>query len=166
MAVRIARSAGFWFVAWCAGAALWLLLTDTPKLPELLAGAAVAAIAATGTEVVRRQGLARIALAPRLLRRALAPVAGAVPDVGRLIVAAFAQLARPQRARGRVVALAFSHGGDDQPAENGRRALAMGLGSFAPNTIVIGVDPERDRLLAHQLVPTRDPSDLDPLGLG
>jgi hypothetical protein len=100
-----------------------------------------------------------------LLRRALVPVAGAVPDVGRLIVAAFAQLARPQPARGRVVALAFSHRGDE-PADNGRRALAMGLGSFAPNTIVIGVDHERDRLLAHQLVPTRDPSDLDPLGLG
>jgi multisubunit Na+/H+ antiporter MnhE subunit len=158
------RSAGFWVLAWFVGAALWLLLTDSPKLPELLAGALVAAIAASGTEVVRRQGLARIALRPSLLRRALVPIVGAVPDCGRLVFAAFAQLFERRPARGRIVAIPFGHGGD-APAENGRRALAMALGSFAPNTIVVGIDPERERLLAHQLVPTREPSDLDPLGL-
>jgi hypothetical protein len=44
--------------------------------------------------------------------------------------------------------------------------MAEALGSFAPNTIVVGVDQEREHLLAHQLLPTRRPQDaIDPLGL-
>ncbi|MCW3018653.1 MAG: hypothetical protein JWN10_961, partial [Solirubrobacterales bacterium] len=39
----------------------------------------------------------------------------------------------------------------DSARDAGRRALAESFGSLAPNTIVIGVDPERDLLLVHQL---------------
>jgi len=38
--------------------------------------------------------------------------------------------------------------------------------SFAPNTFVVGLDPESGLLLVHQLAPSEDPTqDADPLGL-
>jgi hypothetical protein len=48
----------------------------------------------------------------------------------------------------------------------GRSALAESLGSFAPNTIVIGVDPERELILGHQLRRTGGDEAIDVLGLG
>jgi multisubunit Na+/H+ antiporter MnhE subunit len=158
------RALLFWAVAWVFAYAVWMVHADSGKLPELVAGAIVATVAATATELVRRQRVAGIALRPAFLRRAWRVVAGVVPDVGRLTVAAFSQLLRPRDARGRTIAIPFPHGGDE-PQENGRRALAQALGSFAPNTIVIGIDPDRGRLIAHQLEPTPSSSDLDPLSL-
>jgi hypothetical protein len=70
------------------------------------------------------------------------------------------------RRRGRLRALPFRHGGGGS-ADQGRRAMAEGLGSFAPNTIILGVDESRDLIFAHQLVPTDDAqSAIDPLELG
>ena len=48
----------------------------------------------------------------------------------------------------------------------GRRALAESFGSFAPNTIIVGVDADRELILAHQLRPSGGPEALDLLGLG
>src|SRR5947208_4449057 len=106
------RSLVFWLAAWAFAFALWMVHADSAKLPELVAGAIVATIAATGTELVRGQRVAGIAVRPAFLRRAWRPVAGAVPDIGRLTVAAFSQLVRPRAARGRVIGLPFPHGGD------------------------------------------------------
>ena len=50
--------------------------------------------------------------------------------------------------------------------ETGRRALAESLGSFAPNTIIVGVDAERELLLGHQLRPGGGDEAIDVLGLG
>jgi len=155
----------FWLLAWIFAFALWMVHDDSAKLPELLAGIGIATLAATGTELVRRQRVAAIAVRRGFVARAWRVVVGAVPDIGRLTIAALQQLVRPQPVRGRVVSLPFRDGGE-APSANGRRALAEGLGSFAPNTIVIGIDPERDRVIAHQLTATSDDSDVDPLGLG
>jgi hypothetical protein len=48
----------------------------------------------------------------------------------------------------------------------GRRGLSEILGSLAPNTIVIGVDTERQLLLVHQLHRTGGSENLDVLRLG
>jgi multisubunit Na+/H+ antiporter MnhE subunit len=162
--VSALRGAGFWLIAFVFSFALWMVHDDSAKLPELLAGVGVAALAATGTELVRRQRVAGIAILPRFLRRAPVLIPSAIRDCVTLTRLAFQQLARPQAVRGKTVALPFAHGGD-VPPEAGRRALAQGLGSFAPNTIVVGVDPERNVLIAHQLAATSKPSDLDPLEL-
>jgi hypothetical protein len=124
----------------------------------------VAALAATTFEVVRRQRVVAQALRPNLWLRVWRVVARAVPDIGRLTRAAFAQLIRPQPVRGRVLAMPFGHTEDD-PDARALRAVAIGLGSIAPNTVVIGVDPDSGLLLVHQLEPTRRASDLDPLRL-
>jgi len=155
-----ARSVGIAVGTWVALAAFWLLLVDLTALPELITGAVCAAIAAVGSELVRAHGLARSRPVARGLVNAWRPIARAPVDLG-LLVAAIAT-----RRRGRLVATPFRHGGGD-PADQGRRALAEGLGSFAPNTIVLGVDGEHDLIFAHQLAHTGDPvRAIDPLELG
>lgn len=153
-----------WLVAWLGAAALWMVLTDSVRVAELVAGAAVAALAATGFELVRRQRVAEQAVLPGLWLRVWRVLVKAVPDVWRLTRAAFAQLVQREPVRGRVIAMPFGHAEDTAEAR-AYRAAAVGLGSIAPNSIVIGVDPESGLLLVHQLVPTREPSDLDPLEL-
>ena len=43
--------------------------------------------------------------------------------------------------------------GDDTPLGVTRRVLLIGATSLAPNTFVLGIDPERDVMVVHQLVP-------------
>jgi hypothetical protein len=78
---------------------------------------------------------------------------------------AIAQLRHPQPTRGVFRAVPF-RSGDDEAREGGRRALAESFGSLAPNTIVIGVDPERELLLGHQLRPGGGAEAIDVLELG
>jgi hypothetical protein len=155
-----ARSVGIVAGTWVAMAAIWLLLVDLTAIPELATGAAVAIIATVGSELVRRQGLIHARPVAQGLARAWKPVARAPADFGLVCVAI------ATRRRGRLRALPFRHGGAG-PAEHGRRAMAESLGSFAPNTIILGVDETRDLIFAHQLVPTDDPAGaMDPLELG
>jgi hypothetical protein len=63
-------------------------------------------------------------------------------------------------------AVPFRAGGED-PEAAARRAIAEGVGSFAPNTYILDVDREHELILAHQLVPKpNQPKDIDPLELG
>jgi hypothetical protein len=78
---------------------------------------------------------------------------------------ALAQLVAPREVRGTLRAVPFRAGGEGS-SDVGRRALAEGLGSLAPNTIVIGIDGERDLLLVHQLRRSGGREQLDVLELG
>jgi multisubunit Na+/H+ antiporter MnhE subunit len=162
--MTVGRGIALWLLGWAASAALWMVLTDSVRIAELVAGAAVAALAATATEVVRRQRVTEQALRPRLWLRLPRALVRAVPDVGRLTRAAFLQLVQRKPVRGRTIAMLTQIAGDE-PDARARRAAAIGLGSIAPNSIVVGVDPDSGVMLVHQLEPTRKPSDLDPLGL-
>jgi multisubunit Na+/H+ antiporter MnhE subunit len=162
--MTVLRGMRFWLLAWIASMAWWMVLADSVRIAEIVVGVGVATLAATGFEVVRRQRVAEQYVAPRLLARAWRVLLRAVPDVWRLTRAAFVQLARRKPVRGRVVAMPFGHDGAD-PGERGIRALAAGLGSVAPNTIVIGVDRESGLLLVHQLEPSDSLSEPDPLQL-
>ena len=162
--MTVGRGSALWVLAWLASAALWMLLTDSVRIAELVTGAGVAAVAATATELVRRQRIAEQAVRPQLWLRLPRVLVRAVPDVGRLTRAAFAQLVQREPVRGRLIAMPTQLGGHE-PDVRARRAAATGLGSIAPNSIVVGVDPESGMILVHQLEPTRKPSDLDPLGL-
>ena len=55
---------------------------------------------------------------------------------------------------------------EDEALRAGRRALAESLGSFAPNTIVVGVDPEQELILGHQLRRRGGDEAIDILDLG
>jgi hypothetical protein len=145
--------------------ALWLLLVDTVEEAQNYAGIGVALVGAAGSELVRARRIARIRPQPGLLRRAWRPLASVPRDLG-LLTAAVWSAARGGRPQGRLLALPFEAGGDD-PVDNARRAAAEFAGSFSPNTVVIGVDVDRNAILVHQLVPGgADPqSSIDPLGI-
>ncbi len=86
-------------------------------------------------------------------------------DIATLCLEATVQLVERRPARGAFRTARFE--ATDATAEDtGRRALAEWLGSVAPNTIVIGVDDERDLLLVHQLRRQGDAEQLDVLRLG
>lgn len=78
---------------------------------------------------------------------------------------ALAQLVAPRETRGSLRAVPF-RAGEEGSLDVGRRALAEGLGSLAPNTIVIGVDGDHDLLLVHQLHRSGGREQLDVLELG
>ncbi|HEX4735522.1 MAG TPA: hypothetical protein VH247_13985 [Thermoleophilaceae bacterium] len=162
--MTLVRGARFWLAAWVASAALWMVLTDSVRISEMLAGALVAALAATALEAVRRQRVAGVALRPRYALGVWRVLLRAVPDVGRLTRAAFAQAVQRRESRGVVVALPFPHTAGD-PDARARRAAAVGFGSIAPNSIIVGVDLDAGMLLVHQLEPTLKPDDLEPLRL-
>jgi multisubunit Na+/H+ antiporter MnhE subunit len=153
-----------WLVWWALLAALWLALVDTVVVPELVAGAVAAAIAATGAVLVRSQR--KVLLRPRAawLPAALRAIARFAPDLVPLATALWRRGIRRADERGRLVEVRYRVGAEDDPEAAAHRVLTEAVGSFAPNTIVVDVDLERGVVLAHQLVPTDDPAaDATPL---
>ncbi len=93
---------------------------------------------------------------------------GLPPHSGPVVVclAILQQLVRPRSERGALRAVPFDFGERDSPRDAGRRALGEALGSLAPNTIVVGIDPEHNLILAHQLYLSGGSDAVDVLGLG
>jgi multisubunit Na+/H+ antiporter MnhE subunit len=146
--------------------AFYLLLIDTTSLPELYVGAAVGLLAGVVFEAAREQTFPEATIALSWLCGAWRAVRKIPPDILRVSLSAFEQLVSPNRRTGRLRVVEFRHGHADCSRDAGRRALAEAFGSLAPNTIVIGVDPDRNVLLAHQLRVHDDEKTIDVLGLG
>lgn len=146
--------------------AFYVLLVDTVAPPEMYAGAVACTLAAIGCELARRNGLGAGAVRRGWVARGWRAVARLPADVFWVSIAAVAQLVSPARSRGVLRAVRFDHGPADDPADLGRRALAEALGSFTPNTIVIGIDQERNLILVHQLRRSGGSEGVDVLGLG
>lgn len=161
----LARRAVAWSIGWAFSAALYLLLIDITDLPELIVGAGAAVLAATGLELAREQGLVGENIHLRWLLRVHRPLVKVAADVVLVSLAAFRALLHRDPQLGRFRAVRFK-GGEDELHESGRRALAEALGSFAPNTVVAGIDHERELILAHQLWPSGGREAVDPMELG
>jgi hypothetical protein len=128
----------------------YMLLIDTSSHPELWAGLGAWLLAAAMYEISREQGFAEARFDLAWLARVWR-VAVRVPSHIALVSGdALMQVFQPRSPRGQFRAVSFEACGEDS-VDAGRRALAEALGSFAPNTIVIGVDTERKLLLVHQL---------------
>jgi hypothetical protein len=161
----VARRVFAWSVGWVCAAALYFLLIDITDLPELIVGAGAAVLGTTGLELAREQGIVGESVRWRWLLRLHRPLLRIPRDI--IVVSAMALVAivrrRPAFGTFRVVRFA---GGEDEPHETGRRALAEAAGSLAPNTFVVGIDGDRELILAHQLRPTGARETIDPLELG
>ncbi len=162
---RLARRAFAWSLGWAFAAALYLLLIDITDLPELIVGAVAAALAATGLELAREQGVAGESVRASWLLRLHRPLLKVPADIALVSLAALRALGRREAHVGRFRAVRFS-GTRERRLASGQRALAEAFGSFAPNTIVVGVDPKREVILAHQLRPRGGREAVDLLGLG
>jgi hypothetical protein len=86
-------------------------------------------------------------------------------DIGFVVLMALRQLVRREAHVGSFRAVRFScH--EDERRRSGQNALAQAFGSFAPNTFIVGIDSERDLILAHQLRRTGGREAIDLLELG
>ena len=146
--------------------AFYLLLIDTASSPELYAGAAAVLLAALACTAANRSGLRGAGAAPVRPAAVIRALTWIPLDIFWVSVAAIAQLLSPRVPRGEMRAVPFRHGGTDDGRDMGRRALAEAAGSLAPNTIVIGVDEERDLIIAHQLRRSGGRNRIDVLELG
>jgi hypothetical protein len=157
-----------WCVAWVFAAALYWWLIDTRQTPELVVGVVAATLAATGAELARAQGIVGESIRARWLLRTHRPLLKLPGDVVTVSLVALRQLRhvrhRPAHV-GRFRAFPFRCG-EERRLESGRQALAESLGSFAPNTIVVGVDYEHEVILGHQLEPGGGRETIDVLDLG
>jgi Na+/H+ ion antiporter subunit len=159
------RRALAWSLGWLIAAALYLLLVDITDLPELIVGAVAATLTATGMELAREQGVVGERIRLRWLSRMYRPLLKVPGDIALVSLAALRQLVRRDPHVGRFRAVSFACTGDRRQV-SGRAALAESAGSFAPNTVVIGIDEEREMILAHQLRPTGGRDAIDLLELG
>ena len=154
-AARSGPSSRLRFVlAWSAGSMLlWVLVTSTFQGAELVAGAVVSVLTALVVEAVRERE--RFAFRPRLrwLRRAAVIPLRVSADTWLLTVALVRHATGSKRVRGALVAVPFRHGEQGDPEDSARRALVVAGLSVSPNSVVLGVDGERDEVLVHQLVP-------------
>jgi multisubunit Na+/H+ antiporter MnhE subunit len=146
-----------WLTWWLILAALYLLIDDTVQAPELVAGAIAAAAGATGATLVHRERQVLLRGDWRWLRAAWRPLLGLVADLWPLARALVARGVLRREERGVLVEVPFDATGDG-PDDTARRVVTEALGSLAPNTIVVRVDTDRGRVVAHQLVPTDDPA--------
>ncbi len=144
-------------------AGFYLLLIDTTDLPELYAMCAIVLLGLIAFTVSKEQfggkkmPLVAIARSGRVLAK--------VPmHIALLAYEAFAQAIARRPRRGVMRAVRFDAGAGPEGA--GRTALAELAGSFAPNTVVLGVDPDTNLLLVHQLHRQGGREELDVLGIG
>jgi hypothetical protein len=144
-----------WLGWWVFGFVLWLLYAGTIARLELLAGAAAAAVGATAAELVRSQGVLRFALPGRRLLRVWRIPGDLLREYAIVLGALARALLRGKRTPGRFQENPYDAGPTTTLAGAGWRALATVGGTISPNTIVIDVDPERDVILVHDLVPDK-----------
>ena len=148
MEARDVASVGAVFVI--AGC-LYLLLAGQLSLSEIIAGAAVALLAAGFAAALLHAEKRRLRFPAGSLPAALRGVGAMLPDalrVGRMILA--------RDPAGQLVHQTFRPGGDD-PADAGRRAVVTLATSLAPNQYVVCMGED---LLVHRLAP--GPSRDDP----
>ncbi|MBV9802289.1 MAG: hypothetical protein JO130_03830 [Solirubrobacterales bacterium] len=162
----ILRRVAAWLTAGLLAGGIYLLLIDTTSLPELIVAVGAAVIAGSGFELAREQKTAGgIRARLRWLSTVHRPLLKAPSDIVTVSLLALRQLIRPRQVNGTFRAVPFRCG-PDSDIETGRMALAESLGSFAPNTIIVGVDVERELILGHQLRPGGGDEAIDILGLG
>ena len=142
---------------------LWMVLVDTVKWPEMVLGAAAAAITAVFASVVAAHRSERLRFTLGMLRFAYRPLVLLVTDTARITGALVRELAHRRAVEGRLRAVRYRATGDS-PDDVAHRILSEWGTSLAANRYAVGIDVEHDYLLVHELVDA--PGPLDPLELG
>jgi multisubunit Na+/H+ antiporter MnhE subunit len=141
-----------WVMTWAALTGLWLLLAGSLALAEVAAAAAASAVAATIGLYARRRADAPVLRGPGWLRHAPGVARQALVDcwiVSRAVVSRIFG----RGAAGGFVAYDFEFGAE-RGTDAGRRVLATVAVTLMPNTYLCGFDPERGKVIIHQLVDT------------
>ena len=149
------RAAGLFLV--------WLAIDDNVAQPELFTGVAVALLALGLAIIVGRSSTVHPRVRLSMLKGVPRLPFSVLVDTARVVSAVLRALVRRSGSVGRLRAVRY-RASSDRPDDVARRVLSAWAGSIAPNAYVIGIDPEQEVLLVHELARGRRP--VDPLGLG
>jgi hypothetical protein len=148
----LARGVAAWAVCWVLLMSFWMILDDSAALDELLAGAGAAALAALFAQRVS----ARAGVRFRFRVRWLAPAArlpwDVLRDTGIVFAALWRRAARGEQPASALRELPARYGGTDAESVT-RRVLLVAGRSVAPNAFAAALEPGRDVLVVHELVP-------------
>jgi multisubunit Na+/H+ antiporter MnhE subunit len=144
----MARAWIAWFVALNL---LWLLLISAWVPEEEVLGLFASALAATAAVAVQKQGLIRFKPRLRWLLAARSLPLASVRQSALVLAALARQLAGGEPVRGRFRTEHVSLPSDPDESAT-KRALLIAGRSFPPNTYVLGIDPERESMLVHELI--------------
>jgi multisubunit Na+/H+ antiporter MnhE subunit len=163
-AVPLARRAGAWLAWWVVLMSFWVVLDDSIAVDELLAGAGAAALGAFLAELAAHQAGARLRMRIEWAAPALRLPADVARDTVIVFAALWRRLARGQEPPSGFRELPVRYGGDAAEDQT-RRVLLIGGRSVAPNSFALGIDPDRDVMIIHQLVVTEgEPAGGEPAG--
>jgi multisubunit Na+/H+ antiporter MnhE subunit len=147
----LAKRVGSWLAWWASLMSLWLVLDYSLAVAELLVGAGVAAVGAFVTELVAYQAASHF----RMRTQWLVPVFHLPARVARDTIIVFGALFK-RLVHGEEPASGFlavpKAWGNESAQDLTRRVLLVGGSSVAPNTLVLGIDRERDVMVVHHLV--------------
>jgi hypothetical protein len=179
----MARMLRHWLGWFAALAGLYVLLVDTTKPEELAVAAAAAAAGATLTLGLADGGEGARSARPVPWAGGLAHAFARIPgDSARVTAALWRRVVQGRPVHGAFRVVEFDAGTEDAGTEDAggggargddsagggargddsdarRRAIATWLESLAPNRYVVGIDPEREVMLVHELVVEGDSAD-------
>jgi multisubunit Na+/H+ antiporter MnhE subunit len=139
-------------LTWLVLLGLWMLLSGSLVVSELVAGTVAATIGAGAFEAVRRQGLARFRPRARWILRAWRLPFRVFSDAWVVSWAVLKGLVLRRPVRGRFREVPFRIGGTDGRS-SARRTLVTLAASLSANAYVVDLDTENGTLLIHELVP-------------
>jgi multisubunit Na+/H+ antiporter MnhE subunit len=146
-----------WLAWWVLLMSFWVIVDDSLRTDELLAGAGAAALGATLAEVASNQAGVRVRVRPEWLGHALRLPAQVGRDTWIVFAALWRQLAHGQPPRSTFCEIPVARAGDDSARNDAdavtRRVLQVWSRSLPPNSFALGIEPERDVMIVHQLVP-------------
>jgi multisubunit Na+/H+ antiporter MnhE subunit len=145
------RRVGPWLVWWVLLMSFWVVLDNSIDTDELLAGAGAAALGAFLAEFALHQAATRFRMRIHWLVPALSLPGQVASDTAIVFAALWRRLARGEQPPSGFRQVPVRYGSDTAEAET-RRVLLVGGKSVAPNSIVAGLDAEREVMVIHQLV--------------
>jgi hypothetical protein len=145
------RRAGAWLAWWILLMSFWVILDDSLATDELLAGAGAAALGATLAELVGNQSGLRLRVRIEWLRPALRLPAQVARDTWIVFGALWRRVAHGEEPGSGFVAVAVRQPGATA-GDRSWRALEVWRLSSAPNSFALGIDQDREVVIAHQLV--------------
>ncbi len=146
-----ASRVGSWLGWWAVLTGFWVGVDWSIDTAEVLVGVAVAAVTALLVELVEYQTDTYVRLRLRWLLRAWRLPGEVLRDCGIVLAALWRRVVRGEQPAGGFVAVPTRWGADTALGMT-RRMLLVGGMSVAPNTFALGIDRDRDVVIAHHLV--------------
>ncbi|MGH3001182.1 MAG: hypothetical protein ACRDM1_00665 [Gaiellaceae bacterium] len=148
------RSLAVFCASWVVGFWFSLLLFGAWNELDLMACGAISLAAATALAVTARLAPLRYVVRLRWLAGAAPVPHRTVVDFGILTRELVRALATGEPRQGVFRAKPFDAGAPTGPVSSGWRAFIGAAAGYTPNAYVVEIDPERQQVLVHDLVPS------------